>query len=36
MELIEKAGLNHPGESTVVYALKHPIPGFLGKGTSAN
>jgi hypothetical protein len=36
MEAIEKAGLNHPGESTVVYALKHPIPGFLGKGLSAN
>jgi hypothetical protein len=36
MEAIEKAGLNHQGESTVVYALKHPIPGFLGKSVSAN
>jgi hypothetical protein len=36
MKAIEKAGLKHPGESTVVYALKHPIPGFFRKGISAN
>jgi hypothetical protein len=36
MEQIEKAGINHPGESIVVYVLKHPIPGFLGKGNVAN
>jgi hypothetical protein len=36
MAMIKKAGLNHPGESTVVCALKHPIPGFLGKGSATN
>jgi hypothetical protein len=33
-DLIEKAGLNHPGESTVIYALKHTIPNFLSRGAS--
>jgi hypothetical protein len=33
-DLIEKAGLNHPGESTVIYALKHTIPNFLSRGSS--
>jgi hypothetical protein len=33
-EQIGKAGLNHPGESTVVYALKHTIPNFLAKGSA--
>jgi hypothetical protein len=36
MSMIEKVGLNHPGESMVVYALKHPIPRFLGKGSVSN
>jgi hypothetical protein len=33
-DLIEKAGLNHPGESTVIYALKHTIPNFLSRGSA--
>ena len=33
MEMLEKAGLQHPGESTVVYALKQTIPGIFAKGT---
>jgi hypothetical protein len=28
-DLLEKAKLNHPGESTVIYALQHTIPNFL-------
>jgi hypothetical protein len=33
-DLIEKAGLNHPGEPTIIYALRHTIPNFLAKGTA--
>jgi hypothetical protein len=33
-ERIGKAGLNHPGESTVIYALKHTIPNFLAPGSA--
>jgi hypothetical protein len=33
-EMIDKAGLNHPGESTVIYALKHTIPNFLSHGSA--
>jgi hypothetical protein len=33
-EMIDKAGLNHPGESTVIYALKHTIPNFLSRGSA--
>jgi hypothetical protein len=33
-DLIEKAGLNHPGEPTIIYALRHTIPNFLAKGTT--
>jgi hypothetical protein len=30
-DLIEKAGLNHPGEPTIIYALRHTIPNYLAK-----
>jgi hypothetical protein len=33
-DVIGKAGLNHLGESTVIYALKHTIPNFLSRGSS--
>jgi hypothetical protein len=36
MKLIKKVGLNHTGESMVVYALNHPIPVLLGIDTSTN
>jgi hypothetical protein len=33
-DLLDKSGLNHPGESTVIYSLKHTIPNLLSKGAS--
>jgi hypothetical protein len=33
-DLLDKSGLNHPGESTVIYSLKHTIPNLLLKGAS--
>jgi hypothetical protein len=33
-DLIKKAGLNHPGEPTIIYALKHTIPNFSSKGSA--
>lgn len=32
-EQLKKSSSNHPGESTVIYALKHTIPNFLSKGS---
>jgi hypothetical protein len=34
-DLIKKADLNHPGEPTITYTLRHTIPNFfLSKGTA--